>query len=58
MDMILLFLAKPLDKHGTTLLQITYPSMIGSVGLGASAVCTVEDYSSSTCPTIVGSNAI
>ena len=28
MDLILLILAKPLDKHGTTLLHITYPSLI------------------------------
>ena len=28
MDIILLFLAKPLDKHGTTLVHITYPPLI------------------------------
>ena len=27
MDIILLFLAKPLDKHGTTLVHITYPPL-------------------------------
>ena len=27
MDMILLFLAKPLDKHGITLVHITYPPL-------------------------------
>ena len=27
MDIILLFLAKPLDKHGTTLAHITYPPL-------------------------------
>ena len=27
MDIILLFLAKPLDKHGTTLIHITYPPL-------------------------------
>ena len=27
MDVILLFLAKPLDKHGTTLVHITYPPL-------------------------------
>ena len=29
MDIILLFLAKPLDKHGTTLVHITYPPLDG-----------------------------
>ena len=28
MDIILLILAKPLDKHGTTLVHITYPPLI------------------------------
>ena len=28
MDIILLILAKPLDKHGTTLVHIIYPSLI------------------------------
>ena len=28
MDIILLFLAKPLDKHGTTLVHITYPPLL------------------------------
>ena len=28
MDIILLFLAKPLDKHDITLVHITYPSLI------------------------------
>ena len=28
MDIILLFLAKPLDKHGTTLVHITYPPLV------------------------------
>ena len=32
MDIILLFLAKPLDKHGTTLVHITYPPLISSIG--------------------------
>ena len=27
MDIILLFLAKPLDKHGITLVHITYPPL-------------------------------
>ena len=27
MDIILLFLAKPLDKHGTTIVHITYPPL-------------------------------
>ena len=27
MDIILLFLAKPPDKHGTTLVHITYPPL-------------------------------
>ena len=27
MDIILLLLAKPLDKHGTTLVHITYPPL-------------------------------
>ena len=27
MDIILLVLAKPLDKHGTTLVHITYPPL-------------------------------
>ena len=27
MDIILLFLAKPLDKHGTKLVHITYPPL-------------------------------
>ena len=27
MDIILLFLAKPLDKHGITLVHITYPRL-------------------------------
>ena len=27
-DIILLFLAKPLDKHGTTLVPITYPPLL------------------------------
>ena len=30
MDIILLFLAKPLDKHGTTLVHITYPPLENS----------------------------
>ena len=29
MDIILLILAKPLDKHSTTLVHITYPPLIG-----------------------------
>ena len=28
MDIILLILAKPLDRHGTTLVHITYPPLI------------------------------
>ena len=28
MDIILLILGKPLDKHGTTLVDITYPPLI------------------------------
>ena len=28
MDIILLFLAKPLDKHATTLVHITYPILV------------------------------
>ena len=28
MDIIVLILAKPLDKHGTTLVHITYPPLI------------------------------
>ena len=28
MDIILLILAKPLDKHGTPLVHITYPTLI------------------------------
>ena len=31
MDIILSFLAKPLDKHGITLVHITYPPLIASV---------------------------
>ena len=27
MDIVLLFLAKPLDKHGTTLVHSTYPPL-------------------------------
>ena len=27
MDTILLFLAKPLDKHGTTAVHVTYPPL-------------------------------
>ena len=29
MNIILLFLAKPLDKHGITLVHIIYPSLEG-----------------------------
>ena len=32
MDIILSFLAKPLDKHDTTLVHNTYPPMLGLVG--------------------------
>ena len=34
MDIILLFLAKPLDKHGTTLVHITYPPLVISAMTG------------------------
>ena len=34
MDIILLFLAKPLDKHGTTLMHITYPPLKTSKTIG------------------------
>ena len=31
MDIILLILAKPLDKHGTTLVHITYPPLVSMI---------------------------
>ena len=31
MDIILLFLAKPLDKYGTTLVHITYPPLLAAL---------------------------
>ena len=45
MDIILLFLAKPLDKHGTTLVHITYPPLedMKEVKLGADWINTVTN---------------
>ena len=42
MDIILLFLAKPLDKRGTTLVHITYPSLDELYTILVEVECTVN----------------
>ena len=39
-DIILSFLAKPVDKHGTTLVHITYPPLHLKTGVGKGKSCS------------------